>query len=85
MVIPRFFSGTRSWRTLSSFLVAHARQIYSRHWIVWGYPLRVALLPSSLTSPVGTGALSDCASPSTRGINDSIVWRQAIVFWDGCK
>jgi hypothetical protein len=50
---------------------------------VRGYPLRIVLLPSSLTSPSGTGPLSDCASPSTRGINDSIVWRHAIVCWDG--
>ena len=38
-----------------------------------GYRLRIVLLPSSLTSPSGTGAPSDSASRSTRGINNSIV------------
>jgi hypothetical protein len=47
------------------------------------YPLRIVLLLSSSTSPSGTGALRDCASPLTRGINDSIIWRHAIVCWDG--
>ena len=50
-----------------------------------GYPLRIVLLPSSLTSPSGTGPLNDCASPSTRGTNDSIVWRHAIVCCDDGK
>ena len=36
-----------------------------------GYRLRISLLSSSLTSPSGTGALSECGNPSTRGINDS--------------
>ena len=44
-----------------------------------GYRLRSFLLASSLTSPSGTGALSDCASPSTRGTNDFIVLWHAIV------
>ena len=44
-----------------------------------GYRLRIVLLLSSLSSPSGTGPLSESASPSTRGINDSIVWRQAII------
>ena len=50
-----------------------------------GYRLRMSLLSSSLSSPSGTGALSDSASFSTRGINDSIVWRHATVCWDNCK
>jgi hypothetical protein len=85
VIFPRFSSGTRSWRTLSNFLAIHARQIDSRRWRVWGYPLRIVLLASSSTSPSGTGALSDCASPSTRGISDSIVWRHAIVCCDNRK
>ena len=45
-----------------------------------GYQLRIALLSTSSTSPSETGALSDFANPLTRGINDSIVLRHAIVF-----
>ena len=37
------------------------------------YRLRAVLLSTSFTSPSGTGALRDSASPSTRGINDSMV------------
>jgi hypothetical protein len=85
VTLPRCANGTRSWRTLSSFLAIHTRQTNSRHWRACDYRLRIALLSSSLTSPLGTGALSDRASPSTRGINDSIVLRHATVCWDGRK
>ena len=44
------------------------------------YRLRIILLSSSFIPPSGTGPLSDSASCSTRGINDSIVWRHATVF-----
>ena len=50
-----------------------------------GYRLRISLLSSSLTSPLGIGTLNDSASPSTRDINDSIVWRHSTVFWDRYK
>ena len=82
VTLPRCSSGMSSRRILSSFLENHARQANPRPWRVWGYHIRAFLLSSSLTSPSGTGALSDFVSPSTRGINDSIVLRHAIVCWD---
>ena len=44
------------------------------------YLLKFALL--SFSSPSEARVLSDSTSPSTRGINDSIVFRQAIVCWE---
>ena len=46
------------------------------------YCLRIVLLSLSLTSPSGAGILNDSASRSTRGINDSIVLRHAIVCYE---
>jgi hypothetical protein len=85
VTLPRCASGTRSSRIFSSFLASHGRQTDSRPWRVWGYRLRVMRLSSSLISPSGAGVLSDSASPSTRGINDSIVRRHAIVCWEICE
>ena len=79
---PCCASGVRSRRTLSSFLTSHTSQTDPQSWRVCIYRSRTFLLSSSLTSPSGTGAPSDCANPSTRGINDSIVWRHLIVCWD---
>lgn len=50
-----------------------------------GYRWKSSLLSSSLTSPSGTDTLKDIASFSIRGINDSIFWRQATVFWGSYK
>ena len=85
VTLPRCASGVRSRRILSSFLAGRTRQTDSRPWRGWRYRLREARLSSSLTSPSGAGALSVSASPSIRGINDSIVWRHAIVCWDSCE
>ena len=81
---PRDLASLFQWDEVSESIVQFpvncTCQANPQPWRVWGYRLRVFLLSSSLTSPSGTGALSDSTSPLTRGINDSIVSRHATIF-----
>ena len=79
MTLPRCASTGRSLRIVFSLLLNVGRQTNHQFAIEVNYLSRAFLLSFSLNSPAGTGSLNDCASPSIRGINDSIVWRHAVV------
>ena len=83
MILPRCVSGMRSPRILFSLLSTKVR-LDSKSGDQ-SYLSRIPLLCSSLTSPWGAGAPSDCPSSLTRGINDSIVRRHSIVFYSEHK
>ena len=80
---PCNLASSFQWDKVLKNIIQFPGELYTSDWVSIlervGYRLRIVLLPSSLTSPSGTGALNDSASPSTRGISDSIVWRQAII------
>jgi len=71
------------WDEVLKNIIQIPRKLWTSDWVLTlerlGYRLRISLLSSSLTSPSGTGPLSDSASRATRDINDSIVWRHATV------